>query len=447
MRHIGAVALLRCLSDTCLCAGGAQGRTASAHRARAQKSRHAVDYTVAAALLVALQAWYRSEDGQLQTDERTAVSAALAEYGMRDPAERVQLLVTTTLCGIAQRAGFIRGATEALPGALFTGGPSAMTAALALPERVKHLLPAYAALNDFDQGAIRAAVDAHQRISAVCCGEAPPQVLSGLRLDAMQAAVAAWMCLKAGSPSTARNLEPHPVDPYIEELLGRYASAIAAPDAPLVPHKHVVAAAEVPFVAFDLLRAQCCGSHPLFDADVIAPHLSDGGSDPDTAAVLHATLRVAALVSHVMPHSVMTILRSEQTVEDVLLSELGGGPRHASHVGPHLAFSGLAAAGRCALQPGSPLSATRAVLAGLRALCAAALDACLPYDGDASGVWTIDCTALHAAMRHAAPRVSQNNAGSGSTASAVRFASLCEHALISRLSVFCGVVEVPQAGV
>jgi hypothetical protein len=401
-----------------------------------------VDYTVAAALLVALQAWHRSEVGQLPADER----AALADYGVRDPAERVQLLVTITLCGIAQRAGFIRGATEALPGAMFTGGPSAMAAALALPERLKHLLPAYAALNDFDQGAIRAAVDAYQRIGAVRCGEAPPQVLSGLRLDAMKAAVAAWMCLKAGSPSTARNLEPHPVDPYIEELLGCYTAALTAPDAPLVPHKHLVTASDAPFLAFDLLRAQCCCTHPLFDADVIAPHLSDGDSDPDTAAVLHATLRISALVSHVMPHSVMTILRSEQTVEDVLLSELGGGARHASHVGPHLAFSGLAAAGRCALQPGSPLSATRAVLAGLRALCAAARDACLPYDGDASGVWTIDCTAVHAAMRHAAPRISQNNGGGGSTAAAVRFASLCEHVMVSRLSVSCGVVHVPHEG-
>ena len=428
-----------------LSTGGPLGRTAAAHRARAQKARHAVDYTVAAALLVALQAWYRSEAGQQQTgmEANTAVSAALADYGARDPAERVQLLVTITLCGIAQRAGFIRGATEALPGALFAGGPSAMAAALALPERVKHLLPAYAALNDFDQGAIRAAVDAHQRLSSVCCGEAPPQVLAGLRLDALQAAVAAWMCLRAGSPSTARSLEPHPVDPYIEELLHRVTASMAAPDAPLVPQKHVVTAADAPAMAFDLLRVQCCGAHPLFDADCIAPFLCDGG-DPDTAAVLHATLRVATLVSHVMPHSVMTILRSEQTVEDVLLSELGGGARHASHVGPQLALPGLAAAGRCALHPGSPLSATRAVLAGLRALCAAARDACLPYDGDACGVWTVDCTALHAAMRRAAPRVSQNSAGGGSTAAAVRFASLCEHALVSRQSVSCGVVEVPH---
>jgi len=431
-------------------AGGASGRTAAAHRARAQRAGSTLDYPVVAALLRALQAWTHSIEGSSAPTSRVPPADgadALAAYGAPEPAERVQLLVTIALCGVAQRPAFNRAARQALSSAVFAGGPTPLATALALPERARHLIPAYAALNDVDQAAIRAAVDAYDRMMAISCGEAPAQVLTGIRFTALSTALATWLCLRAGSPCTARNVQPHAVDPFFSALLSRCLAVMAADDAPLLPQKHVITEADAPVWAFHLLRTQCCSFHPLFDADIMTPYLGaayarvphpNNAEEDDIMPLLCATLRLVALCNwtNATPDAVLAILRAERTVEDILLAELGGAARDTSAVGPRLAFPGLATAVRRVLAPGSADSSTRAMLAGVRALCVTARDACLPYDGNECGVWAVDCSALCEAMR-----VGSYDAKS-STAAAVRFATLCRDADVARLSVSVGVVEL-----
>lgn len=390
--------------------GGAEGRTAAAHLARARRAVGSLDYPTVGALTAALQAWGAEEQ---EDGGAGGTCCPLRQYGAAQPSARVQLLLATALLGVSRRAGFAAAARRCaqLPSPL-------LAAALALPDCSASLLPAYAALQQGGQAAVRAVVEAHERVTSVCEGEAPAESLQGLRVTALLAALAAQLCLRAGAPCTQRSVQPHPTDAVGRACMAHMTGKLLRADAPAL--LSLSASREVHAA---LLRAACARAHPLFDLDVVGPRrlrTSTIESDNLYDLLTAATMRLAALAGwSASPEQLMAALAEDEELRNgdrALLRELAGrwGEPPALHV------RGLAPALRRTLQGGCA-DVARDVVAALRALFRAARMDCAPYDGDERGVVTIDAVPLHAALR------AEPHAGA-----ALR--ELCETLSVQRLS-------------
>jgi hypothetical protein len=477
-------------------AGGVNGRALAAHRARVRRSVAAgprVDFALAGALTCALQTFCGGAATLPDASQRRAAAPLAREAAAREADQRC-LLVTVAALGAAASPRFAAAAAAtALPPA--ADDAALLAAALALPELAPGLLPAYAALPEHEQAAVRAAVDAAQRCEGVCSGEAPAGRLAGVRRAPLACALAARACLRAGAPCGHRDVQPHGAIAAADAAAAAAALAAAFPSRPPLqadgdddadadarrpPRESTaaaaVAAADAPSLAFALLRAGASRAHPLFELQTLAPLCFDGGGSARTAAGAAsafrareglACLRVLALAgwTHAAPATLLERLRQSG---GPLLDELAPRPPGALRAPPPpLALRGLGSAVRAALAPprrasaaALALPATHAseaateadadaaaaeVLAALQALCSAARAAftAAPHTTPRGGAATleVDASPLGAAMRGGGGAA--GGGGAPRAARAARLRALCAACRVTRTGDASGTVMLP----
>jgi hypothetical protein len=473
-------------------AGGVDGRALAAHRARARRASASgprVDFALAGALTCALQTFCGGAAAVPDAAQRRAAAPLAREAAAREVDQRC-LLVTVAALGAAATPRFAAAAAAtALPPAPDDG--ALLAAALALPELAPGLLPAYAALPAYEQAAVRAAVDAAQRVEGVCSGEAPARRLAGVRRAPLACALAARACLRAGAPCGHRDLQPHGAIAAHDAAAAAAALAAAFPsrvwppvptdgtesdvDARPTPRESTaaaaVAAADAPSLAFALLRAGASRAHPRFELETLSPLSFDDGSGAAAAFRAReglACLRVLALAgwTHAAPGALLARLRSSRAAP--LLDELA--PWHTGALRappPPMALRGLGGAVRAALAPPRRAAAAVALPAGhgsaaeaeaeadaaatdvlvaIEALCAAARAAFAaapqPPRGGAAAL-EVDASALGAAMRGGGGGGVAGGGGAARPVRAARLRALCATCRVTRTGDASGTVVLP----